>query len=499
MRIPFPERVNLTHVLIFATALCGVQIFEGTNPFFSGCAFCFIMVAAIGFNIAGGIMYPSGAFIFFNALFTMVLPLVTKAVLREPADSNLRVPMRTVEVYLLGMVAMVAAAIFSRRFRARKSWIADMLPLASLRAAYVGCAVLSVLIGLYLAFSPGGGNGTINSFLLQADRFPLLTFVLGVVYTIRRTEGRRSVTGPLLLMILFIAFGAILSFSKEQFLSPFFAWAVTAALMRYRLKWINVFAFTGGLYFVVVFMVPYTQYGRGFVDLPVSRIQLSTYLLTHMDEVREGYAETRATLGKYHYYNEHLSLLDRLDVVSGDDALIDVTDREGTFGYAPMIFAFENLVPHVLWRDKPVELYGNTYAHEIGILPDEDSGTGVSFSPSADAYHEGRMVGVLALEPAVLMLIFIVLDSVIGDVRLNPVGLLTTILVSRGSSEGLLSGNMILIGQALFTNVLAVYVCAYALPVIGAVFSKRVSGFSGLSDTPASASPSSVLPSVTPL
>src|ERR1700728_1611617 len=117
MRIPFPERVNLSHVLIFATVLCSVQLFEGTNPFYSGCVFCFLLVAAIGFNIAGGISYPSGAFILFNAIFTMVLPGVTKALLREPADSNLRAPMRTIEVYLIGMVGMLIAAAVSRRVR----------------------------------------------------------------------------------------------------------------------------------------------------------------------------------------------------------------------------------------------------------------------------------------------------------------------------------------------------------------------------------------------
>jgi hypothetical protein len=474
MRIPFPERVNLSHVLIFATVLCSVQLFEGTNPFYSGCVFCFLLVAAIGFNIAGGISYPSGAFILFNAIFTMVLPGVTKAILREPADSNLRAPMRTIEVYLIGMVGMLIAAAVSRRFRPRKALIAGMLPTGRLHAAYVGCAVLSVLAILYLSVFPNVSVGSFSSFLIQANRFPLLTFVLGIIYTVHRTNGRRSISAPLLIMILFLSLSNLLSFSKEGFLSPFFAWAVTVALLRYRLHWVNVVSFMAGLYLVVVFMVPYAQYGRGITDSGLSQVQLSAYLLTHMDEVREGYANSTATIGNVHYYNEHLNLIDRLDIVAGDDALIDVADREGNYGYLPIFVGFENLIPHVFFPDKPMTLIGNVYGHQIGILPDEDYTTGISFSPSADAYREGRVMGVTILEPLLLMLIFTVLDSVIGDVRLNPVGLLTTILVSRAAFEGALSGNIGLIGQSLFTNVLAAYICAYVLPLLGSIFSKSV-------------------------
>ena len=56
MRIPFPERVNLPYTLAFATAMFCVQVLEGTHVFFAGCVFCYILVAAIGFNIAGGIV-----------------------------------------------------------------------------------------------------------------------------------------------------------------------------------------------------------------------------------------------------------------------------------------------------------------------------------------------------------------------------------------------------------------------------------------------------------
>ncbi len=477
MRIPFPERVNLSYALIFATTLFCVQVLEGTNVFFSCCVFCFIMIAAVGFNITGGFPFPSGAFIGFNAIFTLILPMIVKALLGDPANRNLHVPIRTIEVYLLGMVAMVAAGIFSRRFRRRKALIAGLLPVDSLKSSYVGCAVLSVIVYFYLTYFNHGGDGSFGSFLVQANRFPILTFVLGVIYTVHRTGGRRSISGPLLGMMLFISLGALLTFSKEQLLTPFFAWAVTAALLRYRLDWMNVVFSLAGLYLVFTFLVPYAQVGRD-VDYPgLSRVQTSAYLLTHMDEVRETYKEGTAGVDDtLNYYHRPLGLLNRLEVLSADDALIEVTDRAGAFGYRPVIFGFINVIPHFLYRNKPKIGYGNIYAHEINILPPDDDTTGISFSPTADAYHEGRLTGVLFVEPLMFMLVFLVLDSVIGDVRANPVGLLTTILISRAASEGMLWSTPGLIGQFLFTNVLAAYICAYVLPMLGSIFSKTIIG-----------------------
>src|ERR1700761_340745 len=133
MRIPFPERVNLSYALIFAGTLFCIQLLEGTNVFFACCVFCFIMIAAVGFNITGGFPFPSGAFIGFNAIFTLILPMIVKGCLGDPANSHLRAPLRTIEVYLLGIVSMVVGGIVSRRFRRRKALIAGLLPVDSLK------------------------------------------------------------------------------------------------------------------------------------------------------------------------------------------------------------------------------------------------------------------------------------------------------------------------------------------------------------------------------
>jgi len=51
VRIPFPERVRINRVAIFAAVLFAIQQAEGTDLFFSlGCV-AFILIAAFAFNI----------------------------------------------------------------------------------------------------------------------------------------------------------------------------------------------------------------------------------------------------------------------------------------------------------------------------------------------------------------------------------------------------------------------------------------------------------------
>jgi hypothetical protein len=97
VRLPFPERVPLVPVCFFATVLCFLQLYQGTAPAFSLCSFLFIIVSALAFNTAGGLTRPSGGYIFFFVVLGVLIGLVWKAVLGEPANSYLVVPPATSE------------------------------------------------------------------------------------------------------------------------------------------------------------------------------------------------------------------------------------------------------------------------------------------------------------------------------------------------------------------------------------------------------------------
>ena len=471
MRIPFPERIVYSHALIFAAVLCGVQILERTNPLFSAYCFMFILVSTAAFNLAGGLPYPSGAFIGFSAIFTLIIPLCVKAVIGEPADSNLRSPERSVEVYLVGMIGMLLAALVTRSFRARRSFLVRKLPLTDMRGAYLGSLILGVLLSFVVMFL-GNQQGGLGSFSVQINRFPALALLLGPMVTVRETHGRRSMSTSYVLLILAVLLTGLVGFSKEAFLTPFFCWAVAVAVVGYKLRWFNLLSFAVLGYVAIAYMIPYAQVGRDYENPGVSPLQMSAYIIKNFDEVRDTYKESADNIGEVHYYNERIPLLDRLDILAADDALINSTDRYGTFGYRPIFVAIDNFIPHFLWPNKPVGYFGNTYAHELGWLPEADVSTGISFSPSADAYHQGRVTGLLLVEPMILIVAFLLFDSVFGDVREHPIGLMMTLIMARAGNEGLLTGLIITMAQPLFAILVAAFFCSYVLPIVSRVFSK---------------------------
>ena len=104
-----------------------------------------------------------------------------------------------------------------------------------------------------------------------------------------------------------------------------------------------------------------------------------------------------------------------------------------------------NLVPHFIWPDKPLIALGNIYSHEIGLAHystegEDDTTTGISFSPTADAFHMAKWSGVLLIGPALWFTCFFAMDYVCGDTRKSQWGLLMVAMCSHIAPEGMMSG-----------------------------------------------------------
>ena len=127
MRLPFPERIPLQYVVLTAALLAALQQLQGTPLLFSVFSFLFIVIAAITFNIAGGFTRPSGSYVFFYSVLGLIVGLFYKAYLGEPADSNLRSPILTIEVFTGGISAMLLAVIISRRISRKKAFLTDIV------------------------------------------------------------------------------------------------------------------------------------------------------------------------------------------------------------------------------------------------------------------------------------------------------------------------------------------------------------------------------------
>jgi hypothetical protein len=470
VRLPFPDKIPIVPAFFFALTLCLIQVSQGTHAAFAiGCLF-YILVATHGFNVAGGFTRTTGAFIFFNSVLGVIVGLCVKAYLGEPADSNLMAPELTIRVLLVGMCMMVAAVYLSRRIIPRRSLLGRMVTDAKMQTATVGCLIAGVLLNIAFWFLPSG-SGSVLSALNQLNRFFPMAVVLGTLNTIRRSGGRRSLNLPALLAGSLMFYIGLFGFSKEGMFAPFAAWILTAASQRYKLSRPQIVGAILATIFIFRYLVPYAQYGRSFRGEEGGTSNATVLnLLTNLGYVREQYLQSSAdeyeerVLG---YFNTPQGFFDRLQMLSIDDALINQTSQFGTFGAYPIIWAFENVVPHFIWKDKPTILIGNIWAHQVGLLGEEDESTGISFSSTSTAFHMLGWTGVLLLAPAIWTLLFTIFDSLCGDTRQSPWGLLVMVLYAHAAPEGDLPVLIYVCFYTAFGIVFAAVVGAYVMPILG--------------------------------
>jgi hypothetical protein len=473
LRLPFPERVPLVSVFYFAGILCAIQQFQGTNATFSLLCFFYIVVAALAFNLAGGLTRTSGAFIFFNATLGVIIGLCVKVYVGEAADTNLSVPLLTMGVYLCGMIMMLVATYISKKLSTKRAILGKMVTDSNLQTATVGCLVAGILMIVAQGILPSG-NGTVISALNQLNRFLPLAVILGVINSIRRSGGTRCVNLPVLIAggIAFVL--GVLNYSKEGMFAPLASFLLAAASQRYKVSRIQIVGAILATVFMFQFMVPYSQYGRNYrEESGAINLQTSLSLLSHLGYVREQFRETSA--GAYEervlgYYNQPQGFFDRLEMISIDDALNNVTQRSGTYGIYPVVVALENVVPHFIWPDKPVLLSGNIYAHEVGILGEEDETTGISFSSTASSFHLLGWKGIFLLAPAVWLCLFTIFDSLCGDTRKTPWGLLVLVLYAHAAPEGDIGAVIYMCVYTVIAIVFAAVLGAYVMPIIGTFF-----------------------------
>jgi hypothetical protein len=314
------------------------------------------------------------------------------------------------------------------------------------------------------------------SALNQLNRFFPLAIILGVINTIRRSGGTRSINLPVLLAGGLMFTNGLLGYSKEGMLGPIAAYVLAAASQRYKISRNQIVIGILAIVFIFRYLIPYAQYGRTFRDESGDvNLQTSLSLLSNLGYVREQYLESSAGAYEQHvsgYYNGPQGFFDRLQMISIDDALIYQTQQFGTFVYGllPIVQSFENLVPHFIWKDKPAILSGNIYAHEIGLLGEEDESTGVSFSSTATAFHIASWKGLFLLAPAIWFFLFLIFDSLCGDIRKIPWGLLVIVLYAHAAPEGDIATIIYMCFYTTYAIVFAGIMGAYVMPVIGTLF-----------------------------
>jgi hypothetical protein len=471
MRLPFPERIPLLYVFSFAALLCCAQLLEGTSGLFALYSFLFVIIAAITFNLAGGLTRTSGAYVLAFSLLGVIIGLTWKAFLGEPANSNLEAPNLTMAVYLASICAMLAAVYISRKITPKKALLGTLLKPANEQNAMLGSIITGLAIILLDALIPHE-PGSVLSALAQVDHFLPLAIILGVKHEIKKSGGTRSFSVPVVIAITVSFSIGLVGFTKEGMLMPLLCWLVAASSMRYRISGYQIVFGVLATWFIFYYLVPYSQYGRTFSTNTFSgNIDVSISLLSSLGDVRTLYLQEEAAAaeeGTAGYYDTPQGFFDRLQMIGMDDKLINLTEQGHVFGLYPILADFENIVPHFIWEDKPRIYWQTMFAQEIGgILPPDDLTTGISFTPSAVGFHLARWTGILVVVPVLWIMLFTMFDSLCGDVRQAPWGLLVIPIFAHVAPEAGLDGIIYMLEFGVFGILVASFATAYIMPIIG--------------------------------
>jgi hypothetical protein len=490
MRLPFPTRISVQKTFLFAAVVFIIQILQHTDVTFAGLFFAYVMFSVIAFNAAGGFSRAPGAYIFWFALLTCIIGVLWKIAVDEPGESNLVSPNVTLATYVVSMMTIFGALQISRRLTRRAPGLTFTLHAdkVNLGHAALGCFVANQLVVWANEYLPHGSGSLVN-ILNQENVFLPVCILLGTIHTIRTTGGRRSVN--LLTFIasaLIFVYGGLAGYSKQAMFTPIVCWGVAAASQRYRLRLWQVGLLLAFAVVSVELLSPLSQVGRALIPETATlsdRLTLSADLLTHPKVLRADYIEGTGTPDETGhitgwaagYYDTPQGLMDRLNIIRSDDRLNTYTLQGHTVGKMKVLFYFIDWIPHFILPNKEsfmppgVNNAGNYYAHELGMLAPDDYTTGVSFSPSAEAFHMDTWEGIVVVGAFVWTLLFIVVDLICGDLRNSPIALFVVVAFAHVAPESLIGNLVYFIFFQDLGIVIAIVFCTYFAPIIGQLLS----------------------------
>lgn len=475
MLLPFPTRVPVWRALLFTSLLVLLELLEGTDPRYSGLVFCFFMLSVFAFNVAGGLSRPSGAYIFAYSVLVVEFGTVAKALLGQPAESHLQKPLLLMGTYVASIAGMLVAAFLTRKIAVTQRGISGLFSISSFSfyESALGCIIIYFAIFFAATFAPGGGGPILHTVLILNPFLPL-SILLGTVAAVQQSRGFRSLNIVNSFAMLYALLIGMMAFSKQGMFTPVACWMFGLAWARFRLRFIHFVCLGVFAIFAHQVLLPMAIVGRAdtVTGLPDERIALVEDYVLHSQKMRDrlnAYVAPPDLDMRMYYYGEPRGFLDRLSMMPNDSVLIQFTDEGHYFGYLAVRYYFENWVPHIIDAHKleGIRVGGNAYTHEMGGLADADETTGISFSPTAEAFHIDGWLGVLFLAPAVWLLLFVTTDATCGDIRRQPLGLLYVLAFAHVAPEGLLGGAIDMVKLANFAYVFGFCFCAYLAPVLG--------------------------------
>jgi len=482
VRLSLPKRVPLPQAFGCALLLFIVQILQHTEVIFALLFFAFVILSVITFNFAEGFTRLTGAYTFWFSTLIVIFGVFWKAIVAEPAESNLQVPQLDMALYAMSMAMLMAVTLLNKKMDFRSLGVGAGFsgPNLDLSIAGLGCIITAFFInfaGVIFGQAPGG----LISALGQINFFGPLGIILATAGAIKDSGGKRSLNFANSLGIGFFTLLGVVGFTKQGMLTPFVCWLIGAFYMHLRIRAIHIFTFFMMIVLTFEFVGPLSDARDLQVIGGSFAVQAGVvyYQITHWKEFKAHVALLDAGSGHDNgaptYYNDSQgAMIERLSMIPPDDRFNAYTAKGNYFGMAPVIEWFGNLTPRFLFPNKTNDYTGNFFAHKAGgYIGADDTTTGISFSPVSSAYSCEGWGGILWLMPAIWILLFTTVDFIAGDLAKYPWGLLVVVWFGHSAPEGMLSGMIYFIGYGNLGLLVAIIISTRIAPIVGSLFTGK--------------------------
>lgn len=483
MRLPYPTRLNLNHVLIVVLMLLFAQLLDGTDPLFAFLACVAMIFSALAFNLLDGLATTAGAYVLFTALPTFVILIFIKVLYWEPSNKHFEQPLLTISATAIGWGGILVAAALSGRFVTRRNIVRfTAKDLENLKNTAAGLLVIGLFSQILLTNYNTGANGTIWAALNQLNIFVPMATILATYYEICISRGQRSINWIVLASILYVAGFGFIAASKQGMYAPFFSYFVVCAALDYKFRPLQVIAILGWLAFAVGFLFPWAQYARSMTrqSTLTGTVNATMALITNPQTIPamyQWYADSQKMNEDVNQvslcYDHPHGLMDRESLICQDDRLIQITQHTGPAGIGYLIEGLEMVIPHFLWPNRVVLSLGNIYGRESGEANSEDYTTAVAWAPIGDAYRELGWSGIAVVMPILYFLTFIILNGVFGDARESPWGLVLVCYAAFQAPGLLLPVHVQLWAHYIPLILMVMWVTRYVAPQIAVIFGFR--------------------------
>lgn len=389
------------HILVLSVSsmyLVG-QLATGTSVYVASLFSVAILFGLYSVWAAGGLFSAVGAL---NAILIakfLMIGIVLKIVMWDPADKNLSAAESTAVVMAIGFLGLWIGTSIQRHLPAPRD---PFIPQITHPRMYVALTVVFLVLG-YCGYAVGlspdlAGEGIQTGGVLGIARVfggvKSFAIVPALFYAWAR-HSSRFMTHPLPLLVLSIGIvGGLFSTAKLEAMEPVVFWLLVGSL-RYgmRDKRILMLGAMAALYYAAI-VYPYSQYVRnhggrqGSLSARVRSMKDALWLAVTDNEFRHTVLEKGEDLNSSYLGNETLKPFGRLAMVGQADRLIAATIQQQSWtGSYTVKQGFELAVPSFIYAEKPILGVGNYLGHITGEVGPHDGTTQVSYGVMATFFN----------------------------------------------------------------------------------------------------------------